>query len=228
MQEPAGQSEAILPPPELVIFDCDGVLVDSERLANQVLADWLAEHGIHLTFEQTVDQFIGRSLPDCLTVIAQLLGREPPAAFVTTLEQRFRAVLKADLVAVPGVEAVLDALTVPYCVASNASRSMMRFELGHTGLLGRFTDRMYSSEDVSAPKPAPDLFLHAARDCGANPERCVVVEDTPTGVVAARAAGMQVYAFAGLTPTSRLKAAGAHDVFSSMPELPRLLDRNPD
>jgi HAD superfamily hydrolase (TIGR01509 family) len=123
-----------------------------------------------------------------------------PPDFSSRLVQRTRSVLENHLTAVSGVEEVLNSLSVPYCVASNGNRANMTFTLEHTGLLHRFQGRMYCAEDVAAPKPAPDLFLHAARESKVTPERCVVVEDTPTGVVAARAAGMRAYGFAGLTP----------------------------
>jgi HAD superfamily hydrolase (TIGR01509 family) len=142
---------------------------------------------------------------------------------LSRLAQRTRAALESSLTAVPGVERVLSDLSVPYCVASNGNRAKMSFTLEHAGLLSRFKGRMYCADDVAAPKPAPDLFLHAARECNANPARCTVVEDTPTGVAAALAAGMMVYGFADLTPAARLEEAGAHATFSSMHELPKLL-----
>ena len=209
--------------PQLVIFDCDGVLVDSERLCIQTMADLLAELGLHFSLEQTVEQFIGRSLPQCMAIIEQRLGRAAPQHFRSRLAQRTRAALELALTATPGIEAVLDTIARPFCVASNGKRAKMAFTLGHTGLLPRFVGRMFCADDVTLPKPAPDLFLHAARCCGAEPDRCVVVEDTPTGIRAARAAGMRALAFAGLTPLQRLRDAGAHACFQSMSELPGLL-----
>ncbi len=209
--------------PVLIIFDCDGVLVDSERACNQVMADLLAEHGLRLTLEETIERFIGRSVAQCIAIITELLGKAPPGDFQSRLSQRTRAALEAELTAVPGVDEMLSTLAEPYCVASNGNRAKMTFTLGHTGLLERFAGRMFCADDVAAPKPAPDLFLHAARRFDADPSRCIVVEDTPTGVAAARAAGMTALGFAALTPVSRLRDAGAHATFSQMRELQGLL-----
>jgi HAD superfamily hydrolase (TIGR01509 family) len=209
--------------PQRVIFDCDGVLVDSERLCNQAMADLLADLGLRFSLEQTVQQFIGRSLSQCLAIIEQHLGCAPPQDLRSRLAQRTRVALELGLTAMPGIEVVLDTLAWPSCVASNGNRAKMDFTLGHTGLLPRFAGRMFCADDVAQPKPAPDLFLHAARCCGAEPGRCVVVEDTPTGIRAARAAGMRALAFAGLTPLYRLLEAGADACFQSMSELPGLL-----
>ena len=212
-----------MPKRALIIFDCDGVLVDSERACNQVLADLLAEYGLRLTLEQTIERFIGRSLAQCMAIITELLGRAPPGDFQTRLSQRTRASLEANLAVVPGVEEILSSLTQPYCVASNGNREKMNFTLRHTGLLERFEGRMFCADDVASPKPAPDLFLHAARRFDADPADCIVVEDTPTGVAAARAAGMTALGFAALTPVGRLREAGAHATFAHMRELTGLL-----
>ena len=208
---------------QLVIFDCDGVLVDSERISNGVLAEILGEYGLPLSLEETIERFIGRSLPQCVEIIATLLGHEPPADFRAQFAQRTWTAFGARLAPVAGVEEVLRSISLPCCVASNGNRAKMNFTLGRTGLLGRFRDRMYCAEDVAEPKPAPDLFLHAARCHAADPSRCIVVEDTPTGITAARAAGMGAYGFAAMTPGARLKDAGAHVVFSDMSDLPTLL-----
>jgi HAD superfamily hydrolase (TIGR01509 family) len=133
------------------------------------------------------------------------------------------ASFETDLTPVPGIESVLDALTVPYCVASNGRRVKIEFTLGHTGLLTRFAGRIFSVEDVRHPKPAPDLFLHAARTLGASAARTTVVEDTPTGVNAARAAGMRVIGYAAMTPAQRLVQAGADAIATDMDEVRRLL-----
>ena len=209
--------------PELVIFDCDGVLVDTERVSNQVMADLLAEHGISLSFEDCVARFIGRSNSQCLLIAEALIGQPLPDDFLDVCEARTLALLGQELRPVPGIEALIAELRSPFCVASNGQREKMRFTLGKTGLLKYFYGKIFCVEDVALPKPAPDLFLHAARSCGAEPARCVVIEDTPTGVRAARAAGMRAFGFAGLTPAASLLQAGAEAVFFSMDELPGLL-----
>jgi HAD superfamily hydrolase (TIGR01509 family) len=210
-------------PPQLVIFDCDGVLVDSERLSHEVLRTMLAEMGLALTLQQAYEHFMGSSTERCLQTIGSLLGRAPAADFMDTFRDRSFEAFRAGLAAVPGVAGVLQALPMPYCVASNGPHEKMRFTLGLTGLLPRFAGRTFSAQDVARPKPAPDLFLHAAATLAAEPAACVVVEDSPTGVAAARAAGMTVFGYAAMTPATRLQAAGADRVFTRMDDLPALL-----
>jgi HAD superfamily hydrolase (TIGR01509 family) len=207
----------------LLILDCDGVLVDSERLSHAVLRQMLLEQGVALSFDDTVERFIGTSMPVCMARVAELLGRPPPRDFVAHFGERTRIAFKAELVAVPGVEHLLDALDRPCCVASNGNRAKVEFTLGHTGLLPRFAGRIFSADDVAHPKPAPDLFLHAARTLGALPQHSSVVEDTPTGIRAAKAAGMQAIGFAAMTPRQRLAEAGADALVESMAELQALL-----
>lgn len=212
---------------DLIIFDCDGVLVDSERLSHQVLVDLLAEHGVVMSLDVAVERFIGSSTDGFLHKVSALLGGTLPEGFLATFRQRSVQAFQTGLTVVPGVPEMLDALTLPCCVASNGHHDKMRFTLAHTGLAPRFQGRVFSADDVANPKPAPDLFLHAARMLGAEPARCVVVEDSPTGVQAARAAGMRVLGHAGLTPAQRLLDAGAHAVFDDMRRLPKLLGLAP-
>jgi HAD superfamily hydrolase (TIGR01509 family) len=207
----------------LVIFDCDGVLVDSEPLSHAVLQQMLAEQGAVLDFDDTVRRFIGLAMPQGMAVVRELLGAEPPPGFYRQMAERTRQAFLAGLTVVPGVEAVLDALTVDHAVASNGNRAKVAFTLGHTGLLPRMAGRIFTADDVTHPKPAPDLFLHAARSLGAAPELAVVVEDTPTGVRAAKAAGMRAIGFAAMTPAERLHAAGADAVAHDMAQVQRQL-----
>lgn len=207
----------------LVIFDCDGVLVDSERLSHAVLHEMLVEMGAAISFEETVVRFIGTSMPTCVDRITELLGRPAPSSFRSEFASRTKAAFLGGLKTVPGIEAVLSSLAAPFCVASNGNSAKVDFTLGHTGLLGRFAHRVFTAEQVEHPKPAPDLFLYAARCLKVEPSQVVVVEDTPTGIAAARAAGMYAIGFAGLTPTSRLLEAGAHVVVTDMLELKDLL-----
>ena len=210
-------------PYQLVIFDCDGVLVDSERLTNQVFVQMLNELGLPLTLEDMFEQFVGHSMEQCMAKIAAMLGRQPPEGFLADYRTRTKAVLESQLVAVPGIPEVLAQLQLPSCVASSGDHEKMRTTLGVTGLWPHFAGRIFSVTDVKAPKPAPDVFLHAAATLGFAPENCVVVEDTPTGVRAAVAAGMTVFAYAALTPAQRLRDAGAHVIFDDMHKLPGLL-----
>lgn len=208
---------------QLVIFDCDGVLVDSERLSNAVMRDMVEELGYVASFEEIHRQFVGLAMPACVALIHKLTGRPAPADFPERFWARMFAAFETDLTCVPGIERVLDTLTVPYCVASNGRRLKIEFTLGKTGLLKRFAGRIFSVEDVVNPKPAPDLFLHAARTMGARTSATTVVEDTPTGVSAARAAGMRVIGFAAMTPVDRLIKAGADQIARDMDEVIGLL-----
>jgi HAD superfamily hydrolase (TIGR01509 family) len=208
---------------DLVIFDCDGVLVDSELIVNRVFADHLNELGANVTLEYMFEHFVGYSMEHCMGLVRDLLGSEPPPDFEATHRERTRAALSEGLSPVPGVAELLDALTIPYCVASSGDHAKMRTTLGITGLLPRFEGRLFSVTEVQRGKPFPDVFLHAARAMGARPERTAVVEDTPVGARAGAAAGMTVFGYAARTPPDRLRAAGAV-VFTDMAELPRLLE----
>lgn len=210
-------------PPSLVIFDCDGVLVDSERLSHSVLQQMLAELGAELTLQETLDHFMGTSTEKCLAVLELLIKRPPPSNFLAAFRDRTFEAFTASLKPVQGAEEVVAALQTPFCVASNGPREKMRFTLGHTGLLRHFEGRLFSAQDVLRPKPAPDLFLHAARVMRADAANCLVVEDSPTGVAAARATGMQVGGYAVMGQAQKLRQAGADVVFSDMAELPRIM-----
>jgi HAD superfamily hydrolase (TIGR01509 family) len=208
---------------QLVIFDCDGVLVDSERITNRVFAEMLGELGLAITLEDMFERFVGHSMAQCLELITAMLGRPPPDDFVPSYRVRSSLALEALVKPVPGIEDALAQIAIPWCVASNGPHEKMRLTLGRTGLLPRFEGKLFSGSEVAHPKPAPDLFLHAAQRCRVAPADCVVVEDTPTGVAAAVAAGMAVLGYAALTPRHRLEAAGAHHLFDRMAELPPLL-----
>ncbi|HET9953197.1 MAG TPA: HAD family hydrolase, partial [Polyangiaceae bacterium] len=173
----------------LVIFDCDGVLVDSEPIAARIFAEALGELGLQLSHEQMFDYFVGYSLRQCIDVVESLLGHAVPPGFATKLQDRTFAAFEAELRAVDGIEAALDVLPLPHCVASSGSHEKMRKTLGLTGLLARFEGKLFSATQVPRGKPAPDLYLLAASQLGTPPEECVVVEDSPTGVKAGVAAG---------------------------------------
>ncbi|POZ61255.1 HAD family hydrolase [Chromobacterium alticapitis] len=210
---------------ELVIFDCDGVLVDSERITNAVFARMLNELGLPVTLDDMFRHFVGLSMAQCLRQIEDMLGAAAPAGFEADYRRRSQEALRQSLAAVPGVPDMLEALPLPYCVASNGGHDKMRTTLGLTGLLPLCEGRLYSAQDVALPKPAPDVFLHAARSQGVEPARCLVIEDTPTGVRAGAAAGMTVWGYAALTPKASLTAAGATETFADMADLPGLLGR---
>jgi HAD superfamily hydrolase (TIGR01509 family) len=210
---------------ELVIFDNDGVLVDSEPLANRVLAGYLTELGHPTSYEDSLRDFMGGAVHRVHDTVFARSGRRLPDGFDEELHSRTLEAFRRDLQPVPGAAEVvskLDADGVPYCVASSADHARIRFALQKAGLARFFDeDRIYSSQDVGSGKPAPDLFLHAAAAMGFSPADCAVVEDSPLGVAAAVAAGMDVYGFAAMTPAGRL--ADATKTFADMSELHDLL-----
>ena len=207
---------------ELVIFDCDGVLVDSEAISNRILSAMLNELGLDIGFEETRRLFVGRSMSSCLSIIEDRLGRTAPEDFVRIYNERSFAAFEQELRPIPGVEQVLERLSVPVCVASSASHEKMRITLRLTKLLSYFNGRMFSATEVAQGKPDPALFLHAAERMRAAPGASAVVEDTLVGVEAGRAAGMTVFGFARDGDRAALAAAGAH-VFEDMKQLTGLL-----
>jgi HAD superfamily hydrolase (TIGR01509 family) len=208
---------------ELVIFDCDGVLVDSELITNRIFAQMLNELGLGVTIDDMFELFVGHSTDYCLEIITGMLGRKPPAGFVDEYRIRRDVALKSQLKGVPGIVNALDSIQLPYCVASSGDHGKMRTTLGITELLPRFEGRLFSVTEVARDKPAPDVFLYAAEKFGIEPGACLVVEDTPTGVAAGVAAGMTVCGYAALTPAKRLLSAGAHYIFNNMTDLPDLI-----
>ncbi|HEU5044144.1 MAG TPA: HAD family hydrolase [Nocardioidaceae bacterium] len=211
---------------QLVVFDCDGVLVDSERLVVAVEARILTELGWPLTPQQVADRWMGRSSAYQLADLEARIGAEAARRFDELSTQEALAVFERELAAVPGVEAVLDALDAAgtlTCVASSGSHTKMQRTLGRTGLYDRFHGRIFSADEVAHGKPEPDLFLHAARRMGVSPAGCAVVEDSVYGVRAGVAAGMRVLGYAGgLTSAAALRDAGA-EVFADMADLTPLL-----
>ena len=210
---------------DLVIFDCDGVLVDSERVANEVFARVLREVcDLHFTLEDMFDTFVGHSRLQCLQKIEALTGEPPPAELDLRYQQDINQALAQSVAAIDGIEMVLEQLSLPCCVASSGSHEKMQMTLGKTGLLDFFNGNIFSTTDVERGKPHPDIYLHAAASMGVtDPARCLVIEDSPIGVTGAVAAGMTVFGFAELMPVNKLEAAGAHLVFGSMRELPGLI-----
>jgi HAD superfamily hydrolase (TIGR01509 family) len=210
--------------PGLVIFDNDGVLVDSERIACSVLAELLTAVGVPTTLDDALDVYMGGSLGRVHEIVLARDGISLPASFDDDYHARLFATFDTDLQPVDGVAAVLDRLDargVPYVVASSGTHERIARALRLTGLAERFDGRVYSAQDVVRGKPAPDLFVYAARGAGVDPSACVVIEDSPLGVSAARAAGMRVLGHAALTPRERL--AEADELFGAMAELPALL-----
>lgn len=209
--------------PELVIFDNDGVLVDSEPIANQVLAGLLTEYGWPTTFDDAVRTYLGGTLQHVRDLVEPRLGRALPPDFEDRYHEQLFARIGTELTAVPGVAEALDRIDLPACVASSGAHPRIERTLQQVGLHERFAGRIFSADDVARGKPFPDLFLHAAEQCGAPPERCVVIEDSFNGVRAGRAAGMIVIGYAGVTPGDRL--AEADVIIETMGELVGQLER---
>jgi HAD superfamily hydrolase (TIGR01509 family) len=202
----------------LVIFDCDGVLVDSELLSNQALSEALSELGVVMTVEETMAEFMGRDRRHMMRRVAELLGGPVPEAFGDNYDARRDEAFWRELEPIDGIEEALDKLDehgVATCVASSADHTKLRLTLGLTGLHDRFEGRIYSAFDVARGKPAPDLFLHAAAKMGFEPADCVVVEDAPAGVEAARAGGIRVHGYG--------EYLDADVIFTDMADLPDLL-----
>jgi HAD superfamily hydrolase (TIGR01509 family) len=212
---------------ELVIFDCDGVLIDSERLGVKVDVAMLHELGWPLGEAEVIERFVGRSDRDNQAAIEAHLGRRLPADWPEAIENRYRNAFAKELTPVAGVLDALDRITLPSCIASGGTREHLRYTLELTGLYERFAGRIFSVEDVAEGKPAPDLFLYAAGRMGAAPAGCVVVEDSRPGVEAARAAGMRVLAFAGGLSAAEVLNGPDTVVFDDMRELPALLGEAP-
>jgi HAD superfamily hydrolase (TIGR01509 family) len=210
---------------DLVIFDNDGVLVDSEPISNRLLAAYLTELGHPTTYEDSLRDYMGAAMHRVHDLVEERTGERLPGDFDDVFHARVFAAFERELKPVAGAEDVLEKLAadgVPYCVASSGSHERIRVGHRTTGLARWFEEeRIFSSQDVGRGKPAPDLFLYAAERMGVAPERCVVVEDSPLGVRAAVAAGMDVYGFTAMTPASRL--AGATGLFGAMGELRDLL-----
>ncbi|WP_435799043.1 HAD family hydrolase [Streptomyces avermitilis] len=210
---------------DLVIFDNDGVLVDSEPLSNTLLAAYLTELGHPTSYEESLRDYMGAAMHRVHDLVQERTGQRLPDDFDEVFHGRVFAAFERELEPVAGAVDILEKLTadgVPYCVASSGSHERIRVGHRKTGLDRWFEDgRIFSSQDVGRGKPAPDLFLHAAERMGVPPKRCVVVEDSPLGVQAANAAGMDVLGYTAMTPAAKL--TGATQLLSDLAELADLL-----
>jgi HAD superfamily hydrolase (TIGR01509 family) len=209
----------------LVIFDCDGVLVDSEVLSCQCLADVLSMHGLPTTIDDVFARFLGRSFDVVATHYREARGGDLPPAFRDDLYRHLEATFRTSLKPMPLVFDVLDSLDCPFCLASSSEMNRIRLALALTGLDSVFGDRVFNAAMVARSKPAPDLFLFAAERMKADPGHALVIEDTVAGVVAGKAAGMTVWGFTGGShydgrrTAGELTEAGADRIFTSMAEL---------
>jgi HAD superfamily hydrolase (TIGR01509 family) len=210
----------------LIIFDCDGVLVDSETLENEIMAQCLTEIGWAMTGPQARERFIGLSMKTVLSQVEQHLGKPLPQDWASTMNASSHTKLANEITAIVGVELAIEqieAMGWTTAVASAGEHAKMRITLGRTGLYERFKGRIFSADDVAEGKPAPDVYLLAAKTLGYASDTCFAVEDSPNGVRAAVAAGMYSFGYAAQIDPSLLLGAGANEVFFDMAELPKLL-----
>jgi len=206
---------------DLVIFDCDGVLVDSEKIANEVFCRVLNEEcGFSLSLEDMFERFVGKSSSQCMILIEEMLGYKPPFELEYKYKTEIFNALKSQVEAVKGIEHVLSHLNLPMCVASSGSHEKMQATLGKTGLLKYFGKNLTSGSDVKRGKPYPDIYIHAASKMGiCDVSKCLVIEDSPTGVLGAIRADMSVFGYCELTKKQKLIDAGAHQTFDDMNQL---------
>ena len=213
---------------DLVIFDCDGVLVDSEVISCRAHAETLTRHGYPITSDQVFDRFLGRSMRKTTLEIEAELGRPLPEDFHTQVYAEIFRLFAASLEATPHIEQTLAAITTPMCVASSGPPEKISTSLNHVGLYDRFAPHIFSAVQVSNGKPAPDLFLFAAEQMRTPPARCLVIEDSVAGVTGALAAGMLVFGYHGGShcrpdTADTPRAAGAAATFEDMRQLPDLM-----
>jgi HAD superfamily hydrolase (TIGR01509 family) len=217
---------------DLIIFDCDGVLIDSEMLACACLHRQLAQHGIALDLPTVMQRFLGRGIDEVVRHYQAILGRPMPPLFVIELRQMIRTAFEEGLRAIPDVEKLLQHLPGAYCLASSSDPERINFSLNLAGLSPYFEERVFTAATVARAKPAPDLFLLAAREMKAAPNRSLVIEDSISGVEAGKAAGMTVWGFVGGSHyaerdgAAQLRAAGADRVFERMTEIEQALFLN--
>ena len=215
---------------DLVIFDCDGVLVDSEVISCRAHAETLTRHGYPITPNQVLHRFLGVSDREARLMVETELGRRLPDDFEAEVKQQTLAFYTEDLKAIAHVGEAIAAIDLPKCVASSGTPEKIHHGLSSAGLYERLAPHIFSALQVEHGKPAPDLFLFAAGQMKAAPGRCIVIEDSVPGITAARAAGMRVLGFHGGSHctrehAARLRAAGAHHTFDDMRQLPGLIER---
>jgi HAD superfamily hydrolase (TIGR01509 family) len=216
----------------LTIFDCDGVLVDSEPIAMSVMREVLVEAGVEIEVEVAYRRFLGISMASAEGILEHDFGLSGAADHLQRVRARLYERFETELTAIPGVAAAIAALDGPYCVASSGQPERIELALRVCGLLAGFEGRIYSATMVEHGKPAPDLFLLAARSMGVEPTRCVVIEDSPAGITAAKRAGMRAFAFVGggharaADLRNKVQALGPDLIFDDMGMLPQLLADN--
>jgi HAD superfamily hydrolase (TIGR01509 family) len=215
---------------DLIIFDCDGVLVDSEVISCRAHAETLTRHGYPITAEQVLERFLGVSDREARQTIEREMGRELPDDFEAQMKQAALQRYTGELGAIPNIGEAIDAIKLPKCVASSGTPEKIRHGLTCAGLYDQLAPHIFSATQVSRGKPAPDLFLFAAEQMKVQPAQCLVIEDSIPGVTGGRAAGMTVLGFHGGSHcqpghAEMLRAAGAAVTFDDMRTLPDLIAR---
>ena len=210
-------------PFDLIIFDCDGVLINSEPISNRVLIEALAELGLHLTYGEAISTFVGKSLVSNKLYIEERIGKPLPSDFASSLQMRILEVFESELLPITGIHKALEDIAQPVCVASSSNKEWIHSALEIVKLLPRFENSIFSASQVKHGKPAPDVYLYAAEQMGVLPSKCAVIEDSPTGVTAGFSAGMTVFGYTGTFAAEELSRAGAHHIFDQMEDLSRLL-----
>ena len=208
--------------PKCIIFDCDGTLVDSEEVTNEIIAEMAGELGVKMTGEEATATFGGKTLDSVLYKMRELSGKEIPDDWLPRLVKKVSESWKTELNPVNGVRELLENLNISICVASNGEPIHVNQSLEMTGLRGFFDENIFCASDVGVPKPAPDLFLYAAKKMGFKPEQCIVIEDSISGVMAANRAKIKVYGLVKMCSAEELENAGAIP-FTNMRNLPALL-----
>ena len=209
--------------PGCIIFDCDGVLVDSEVIGVRVLLDMASHYGVNMDLQEAVEEFSGIRLKEGIKRLQQMTATPFPEDFEQLFRARSYEVFKTEMRPVHGIQPLLDMLTIPYCVASSGPVEKIKLNLTITGLLKYFDDnRIFSGYQINSWKPEPDIFLHAAKQMGFQPSGCVVIEDSKAGVIAARRGGFKVFGYAKPFNGEELEKEGAI-VFYNMKDLPALL-----
>ena len=214
--------------PDLLVFDCDGVLIDSEVVGARVEAAALRRLGISITADEILERFLGMTAASVYRVLEGEIGRPLPEGFASSVQAEIDAAFQRDLSAIPDIHETLERIDLKRCVASSSTLARLRHSLDLTSLYGSFAPHIFSAEQVKQGKPAPDLFLYAAEQMGCAPAGCLVIEDSTNGVRGAVAAGMRVWGFVGGGHCfdghgARLREVGAERIFAQMSELPTLL-----
>ena len=206
-----------------IIFDCDGVLVDSEIIGNQILLSMAKDFGFKMTIEDAIKNFNGRSLKDSFKYIENLIQKKLPDNFENEYRRLTFEAFKTNLKPIKGVKEFIDSLTVSYCVASSGPIEKINLNLTTTGLIEKFENKIFSSYQINSWKPDPEIFLFASKEMGFKPEECIVIEDSKAGVISAIRGGFKVFGFANENNANELKEEGA-TIFYSFEELSNLLN----